>query len=152
LKTIEELPAASSADQEELETRDARGKCVAEMIQKQIVMASSAPKERVAGLVDVIDEMEELCYINDEVPAKTVEKESSALKILEGQNESAMGPGENSGLNPQDPIDLDPSEAEKPAAGESRSPLPVLGDIDKSTTEATEEDAPPHPRNQCSSA
>jgi hypothetical protein len=35
---------------------------VAEMIQKQIAMANSAPTERVAGLVDVIDETEELCY------------------------------------------------------------------------------------------
>jgi hypothetical protein len=61
LKTIEELPAASSADPEELEARDARGKRVAEMIQKKIAMASSAPKERVAGLVDVIDETKEMC-------------------------------------------------------------------------------------------
>jgi hypothetical protein len=44
LKTVEELPTASSADPEELEARDAMGKSVAEMIQKQIVMASSAQK------------------------------------------------------------------------------------------------------------
>jgi hypothetical protein len=56
LKEVEELSAASSADPEELEARDARGKRVAEMVQKQIAMASSAPKERVASLVDVIDE------------------------------------------------------------------------------------------------
>jgi hypothetical protein len=36
---------------------------------------------------------------------------------------------------------LDPWEAEKPAVGESCSPLPVLGDVDKSTAEATGEDA-----------
>jgi hypothetical protein len=54
-----------------------------------------------------------------------------------------MGPGENSGLKPQDPIDLDPSEAEKPAAGESRSLPPVLGDVDKSTAEATGQDTAP---------
>jgi hypothetical protein len=45
-------------------------------------MASSAPKEYVTGLVDLIDEMEELCYIDDNAPAETMEKESSALKIL----------------------------------------------------------------------
>jgi hypothetical protein len=56
LKEVEELSAASSADPEELEARDARGKRVAEMVQKQIAMASSAPKVRVASLVDVIDE------------------------------------------------------------------------------------------------
>jgi hypothetical protein len=30
------------------------------MIQKQIAMAGAAPKERVAGLVDVVDESEDL--------------------------------------------------------------------------------------------
>jgi hypothetical protein len=73
LNTVEELPAATSADPEELESRDARGKCVAEMIQKKIMMASSAPKECVAGLVDVIDETEELCYIDDVAPAEAME-------------------------------------------------------------------------------
>jgi hypothetical protein len=38
---------------------------------------------------------------------------------------------------------LDPSEAKKPAAGESRSPPPVLGDVDKPTAEATREDVAP---------
>jgi hypothetical protein len=65
------------------------------------------------------------------------------LKILESQKESAMGPGENLGLRPQDLIDLDPSEAEKPTAGESLSPPPVLGDVEKSAAEATGEDADP---------
>jgi hypothetical protein len=32
LKEVEELPAASLADLEELEARDVRGKCVVEMI------------------------------------------------------------------------------------------------------------------------
>jgi hypothetical protein len=82
LKAVEELPAASLANLEELEARDVRGKCVVEMIQKKIAMASSAPKEYVTGLVDLIDEMEELCYIDDNAPAETMEKESSALKIL----------------------------------------------------------------------
>jgi hypothetical protein len=72
-----------------------------------------------------------------------MEREGSALKILEDQNEFAMGPSENPSLKPRDPIDLDPSKAEKPAAGECRSPPPVLGDVDKSTVEATGEDAAP---------
>jgi hypothetical protein len=33
--------------------------------------------------VDVIDEMEELCYIDDDAPAETMEQEGYALKILE---------------------------------------------------------------------
>jgi hypothetical protein len=63
-------------------------------------MANSAPKERVASLVDVIDEMEELCYIDDDAPSETKEKEGSALKTLESQKESAMGLSESSGLKP----------------------------------------------------
>jgi hypothetical protein len=45
-KMAEEPPTTALADPEELEARDARGKRVAEMIQKeQIAMASTAPKE-----------------------------------------------------------------------------------------------------------
>jgi hypothetical protein len=91
LKATEELPVVSSADSEELEEREARGKRVAEMIQKQIAMASSAPTERVAGLVDVTDETEELCYIDNDTPAETAKKESSTLQIFNAKTESAMG-------------------------------------------------------------
>jgi hypothetical protein len=91
LKIATKLPATSLVDAEELETRDAQGKRVAEMILKQIAMASSALKERVAGLVDVIDVTEELCYIDDDTPTKTMEEENSVLKPLEGPKESTMG-------------------------------------------------------------
>jgi hypothetical protein len=106
-------------------------------------MASSTPKERVAGFVDVIDETEELCYIDDDAPSETKEQEGSALKTREGRKESAVGPIESSGLKPQDPIDLDPSETERPMGNESRSPPPVLCDIDEPTTKAAREDATP---------
>jgi hypothetical protein len=43
LKADEEFLATSSVDPKEFETREARGKRVAEMIQKKITMASSAP-------------------------------------------------------------------------------------------------------------
>jgi hypothetical protein len=36
---------------------------VAELIQKDIAMAEAAPKGRVAGLVDIVDESESLCYL-----------------------------------------------------------------------------------------
>jgi hypothetical protein len=62
----EEPPPVGLADAEELEAREARGKRVAELIQKEIAMADTAPKERVAGLVDVVDELESLCYIDDD--------------------------------------------------------------------------------------
>jgi hypothetical protein len=43
-------------------------------------MASTAPKERVAGLVDVVDETEELCYIDDDVPSAAKNQEISTLE------------------------------------------------------------------------
>jgi hypothetical protein len=141
LKTIEELPAAASVDGEELEARDARGKRVAEMIQKQIAMASSTLKEHVAGLVDVIDETEELCYIDDDTPLTTEDRENTALKLHDGQKEFVMGSSESSGLKPQNPIDLDPPEIERPTVDASRSPPPVSDDIDETTAKAAGESA-----------
>jgi hypothetical protein len=35
------------------------------------MMAGPAPAHRVAGLVDVIDEADELCYIDDDIPVET---------------------------------------------------------------------------------
>jgi hypothetical protein len=54
------------------------------------MMAGPAPVERVAGLVDVIDEAEELCYINDDVP---VEKPTICLpdSVLEGDKTKDKG-------------------------------------------------------------
>lgn len=101
----------------------------------------STPTESVAGLVDVIDETKELSYIDEDTSVETAKKESFELKILEYQNEFAMGPGENSGLKAHDPIDLDPSKAEGTAAGQSHLPPPVLGDVSESTAEATGEGA-----------
>jgi hypothetical protein len=83
LKVVEKLPVVSSADSEELEAHEARGKRVAEMIQKQIAMAGLAPTERVTDLVDIIDDSEELCYIDDNTLGEAAKKESSGLKILD---------------------------------------------------------------------
>jgi hypothetical protein len=141
LKTVEELPAAASVDGEELEARDARGKRVAEMIQKQIAMVISTLKERVAGLVDVIEETEELFYIDDDAPLVTKDRENTALKLHDGQKEFVMGSSESSGLKPQNPIDLDPPEIERPTVDASRSPPPVSDDIDETTAKAAGESA-----------
>jgi hypothetical protein len=75
-KLTEESSPAGLADAEELEAGEARGKRVAELIQREIAMADAAPKERVAGLVDVVDESEDLCYIDDD--ATQVAKSSGA--------------------------------------------------------------------------
>jgi hypothetical protein len=111
------------------------------MIQKQITMASSTLKERIAGLVDVIDEMKELCYIDDEAPLATKDREDTALKHLDGQKESAVGPSESSGLKPQNPMDLDALEIERPTTDASRSLPPVSDDIDEMTAKAARESA-----------
>jgi hypothetical protein len=86
--------------------------------------------------------MKELCYIDDDTLLETKDQGGSSLKPHNGQNESAVGPSESSGLKPQDPIDLDPPETERPAEGASRSPPPVPDDIDETTAKAAEENAP----------
>jgi hypothetical protein len=73
----EEPSSAGLADPEELEMREVRGKRVAELIQKELAMADAAPKERVAGLVDVVDESKDLCYIDDDTTLAI--KDSEAL-------------------------------------------------------------------------
>jgi hypothetical protein len=96
-KSMEEPSSAGRADPEELEVREARGKRVAELIQKEIAMADAAPKERVAGLVDVVDESEDLCYIDDD--AALVVKSSDA-PLLQPQGDLvvvAVNLGEGSG-------------------------------------------------------
>jgi hypothetical protein len=113
-----------------LEAREARGKRVEELIQKEIAMADAVPKERVAGLVDVIDESESLCYIDDDT---TQVGKSSDAPLPQPQCDSvvaAVNLGEGSGAKAQDPIDLDASEAGDSAAHASRSPPPVSDDFD----------------------
>jgi hypothetical protein len=141
-KAVEELPSAALADPEELEARDTRSKRMAEMKQMQIVTASTVPKECVAGLVDVVDETEELCYIDDDVPSAAKDQEIFALEPRDDLKETAMGPSENSGLKAQDPIDLDPPEIEKSAANASSSPPPVSDDINEAAAKAAGETAP----------
>jgi hypothetical protein len=129
-KLTEEPSSAGQADPEELEARDARGKRVAELIQKQIAMADAAPKERVAGLVDVVDESEDLCYIDDDAVLKVrsidapLPQPQGCLVVV------AAGLGESSGARAQDPIDLDAPDVGKSTTHASRSPPPVSDDLD----------------------
>jgi hypothetical protein len=80
------------------------------------------------GLMDVIDEDEELIYLDDDTPATASQKKNLALQSTETIVELAVGKGENSGLRAHDPINLDSLEAEKPEAGQSISPPPILKD------------------------
>jgi hypothetical protein len=123
------------ADAEELEAREARGRRVAELIQKEIAMADAAPKERVAGLVDVMDESGSLCYIDDD----TIRPEKSPdVPLPQPQCETVVNLSEGSGAKARDLIDLDAPEVEASAALASRSPPPVSRDFDMVAAKPTE--------------
>jgi hypothetical protein len=105
-------------------------------------MADTAPKEGVAGLVDVVDESESLCYIDDDTTR--VEKSPDA-PLPQPQYESMVAVvklSEGSGAKAQDPIDLDAPEAEASAAHASRSSPPVSKDLDLVAAGPTEAVAP----------
>jgi hypothetical protein len=113
-KMTEEPSTAGVADPEELEARKVRGKRVAEMIQKHIAMAGEAPKERLAGLVDVVDESEDLCYIDDDATLVIRDSEVPTLQPQSNLEDTVMNPSESLGLKAQNPIDLDARELGSP--------------------------------------
>jgi hypothetical protein len=119
--------------------REVRGKRVAELIQKELAMADAAPKERVAGLVDVVDESEDLCYIDDDATLAVNDSEAPLLQPQSDPEGAAMNPGESSGQKAQDPIDLDAPEIEESAAHASRSPPPVSDDLYQAAAKAADE-------------
>jgi hypothetical protein len=141
-KVTEEPSTTGLADPEELEAREVRGKRVAEMIQKQIAMAGVAPKEHVASLVDVVDESEDLCYIDDEATLAVKDSEVPPLQARSNPEGAAMNPGESSGLKAQDPIDLDAPEIEESVAHTSRSPPLVSDDLYQATAKVANETTP----------
>jgi hypothetical protein len=93
--------------------------------------------------MDVIDEEEELSYLDDDAPATASKDKSPALKTTAAIVEPATGKGESSGLEARDPIDLDSPEAEEPATNQSRSPPPALKDDGGSVMEISEENVVP---------
>jgi hypothetical protein len=105
-------------------------------------MAGAAPKERVAGLVDVVDKTEDMCYIDDNATLAIRDSEVLTLQPQSNPEESAMNLGKNSGLKAQDPIDLDAPEIEESAAHASRSPPPVSDDLNEAAAKAAEEITP----------
>jgi hypothetical protein len=137
LGVTQELPVTSSADPEELEEREARGKCVAEMIQKQIMMAGPSPVERIAGLVDVIDEAEELCYIDDDVSVGIPTTDFHDL-MLEGDKakdksviERTPEKGQGSGSKADDPIEVEATNTEQPSLKLPSSPRVSIDDAER---------------------
>jgi hypothetical protein len=142
LKLTEEPSSAGQADPEELEAREARGKRVAEMIQKEIAMADAAPKERVAGLVDVVDGSEDLCYIDDDATLAVKDSDAPPPQPQSDPEGAAVNLGEGSGAKAQDPIDLDAPEVEESAAHASSSPPPMSDDLHPATAKAADEITP----------
>jgi hypothetical protein len=117
----EGFPPVGQIDAEELAAREARGRRVAELIQKDIAMAEAAPKEHVAGLVDVVDESESLCYIDDDA---TRSEKGPDVSLPQPQCETA-NLNEGSGAKTQNVVDLDAPEVEASLAKTSRSPPPA---------------------------
>jgi hypothetical protein len=91
--------------------------------------------------MDVIDRDEELNYIDDGTHMETSKIECPILKTIKAKANPATDEGQNSGLEPHDPIDLDSSEAERTATDQSRSPPPTLEDVERSVVETTGDDA-----------
>jgi hypothetical protein len=102
-------------------------------------MADAAPKERVAGLVDVVDESESLCYIDDD---NVRPEKGPDVPLPQPQCEVVMNLSEGSGAKARDPIDLDAPEVEASAAHASRLPPPVSRDFDLAAAKPTEAAAP----------
>jgi hypothetical protein len=138
-KLTEESSSAGQADLEELEARGARGKRVAEMIQKEIAMADAAPKERVAGLVDIVDESKDLCYIDDDAALVVRDSNAPPLQPQSDPVVGAMNLGEGSGAKAQDPIVLDAQKVVESAAHASRSPPPVSDDLHPAAARAADD-------------
>jgi hypothetical protein len=88
--------------------------------------------------MDVIDEDEELSYLDDGAPATASQEKNLALKTIEIAFEPAADRGGNSGLQAHYPIDLSSPEAEKVEENQSRSLPPILKDDGKSTMDISE--------------
>jgi hypothetical protein len=64
--------------------------------------------------MDVIDEDEELNYIDDGTPMETSEKKHLVSKTNEAKVDPVIDEGQSSVLKPNEPINLDSSGAERP--------------------------------------
>jgi hypothetical protein len=112
------------------------------MIQKEIAMADAAPKELVAGLVDVVDESEDLCYIDDDATLAAKDSDAPPLQPQGNPEGAAVSLSAGSGAKAQDLIDLEASEVEKSAAHASRSLPPASNDFLPAATKDADEITP----------
>jgi hypothetical protein len=70
----------------------------------------------VASLVDIVDESEDLCYIDDDATIAVKDSDASPLQPQSDPEGAAVNLGEGLGAKAQDPIDLDAPEVEESAA------------------------------------
>jgi hypothetical protein len=112
------------------------------MVQKEIAMADAAPKERVARLVDVVDESEDYCYIDDDATLAAKDSDAPPPQPQGNLEGAAVSLGAGSGAKAQDLIDLEACEVEKSAAHASRSPPPASDDFLPATAKAADEITP----------
>jgi hypothetical protein len=89
-----------------------------------------------------VAESEDLCYIDDDATLAIRDSEVPTLQPQSNPEETAMNPGESSGLKARDPIDLDAPEIEESAAHASRSPPSVSDDLNETAVKAAEEITP----------
>jgi hypothetical protein len=92
-------------------------------------------------VLNVIDEDEELCYIDDGTPMEILEKNPSSLEPVETQINLVPDVGQGLGQILNDPIDLGLSEVEKPVDTRSRSPPLTFEEVEKHVEKTTEGDA-----------
>jgi hypothetical protein len=124
---------------------EARGKRYFEHYEKtgQFLMTGPVPTTRVAGLMDMIDKVEELSYLDDGAPATSPQEKDLVLKTTEIVSEPAAEKGKGSGLKAHDPIVLGSPKGEKLEANQSRSPPPALKDDGRSTMDISKGDITP---------
>jgi hypothetical protein len=108
----------------------------------EFFMTSPIPMTRVACLMDVIDETEELYYIDDGTPMETSKKNPSASMPEEARVNLLQDGGQGSGSKESDPIELGSFEIENPEENLSRSPPPTFEEAEKHAEETTGGDDP----------
>jgi hypothetical protein len=96
----------------------------------------------VAGLVDVVDESEDLCYIDDDATLAVKDSDAPPPQPQGDPEGAAVNLGEGSGAKAQDPIDLDAPEVEESATHASRSLPPVSDDLHPAAAKAADEITP----------
>jgi hypothetical protein len=92
--------------------------------------------------VDVVDESEDLCYIDDDATLAAKDSDAPPPQPQGNPEGAAVSLGAGSGAKAQDLIDLEASEVEKSATHASRSPPPPADDFRAAAAKSTDEITP----------